>query len=115
MFPISLELLPANFDTEIKTDVEELTRSILKDVVRLAPDEMRNLMTDNPPSLRGNAPAKVTRELFDSIEGDEQNLEISMAGHALFLDPIFEGLPSGGYLNRPFIERGIARALDQIV
>lgn len=116
MIEISTQLQPyaGAFEREIERDVESLTREILKDVVREAPEQMRSLMSDNPPSLVGSPPAKRSKTLFNSIEGDEESQTISMAGHAFFLDPIFEG-KSAGYLNRPFIDKAISRTLAEIV
>lgn len=117
MFELTTKFNPAppELAKEIAKDVEELARSVIKEVVRTAPALMKGAMSDNPPSLRGHAPAKVTGELFNSIEGDEESLEISMAFHAFYLDPVFEGEPGGGgYLDRPFILPAIAKSLEEI-
>lgn len=117
MFPIRLDFQPViqTLETDAPKDIEEIEREILKDVTAKAPMQMQSLMVKGGVSKKGQPPRVQSGTLKGSIEGNEQAFEISMAGHAFYLDPIFEGGTSGGYLHRPFVERAIAKALDEII
>ncbi|MDQ3747971.1 MAG: hypothetical protein M3367_02985 [Acidobacteriota bacterium] len=102
----------ATFERELKTDVESLSREIIKDVAQLAPLKMRESFGGNPPSPRGGPPAIDTGYLSNSLQGTVINAttgHIEMAHYAQYLDPFL-----GGHLDRPFIERAIAKTLDEL-
>lgn len=97
----------------INSDVEEISGEIVKEIVELSPNEMRDLMSDNPPSAFGSPPAVRSGDLSRSLQGrviDRNTGEIQMIGYAEFLDPLF-----GGKLNRPFILTGIDRQIVRTI
>lgn len=108
---------------DLERSADEVTEEIIRFVAEEAPGEMQRIMLESTPSGRsargggqrsapGEPPAIESRELLTSIQGrvlDRSTAEISMASHAQYLDPVF-----GGYLNRPFIERGIEKALEKL-
>lgn len=114
MIDLVLTIEPDSFKGEVEREFENLIAEMLGEVAEDAPDHMRSLMGSKPPSKRGEPPARRTNTLYDSIKGDAKALEIEMAGHAFYLDPIFKGETSGGYLNRPFITEGVDRAVRNL-
>ena len=132
---ISSETMPVQILAELEREAKDITADVMKVIAEDAPDEMRQLMLESNPSgktykrtglnyehgfhqasAEGEAPAIESQELFNSLRGKVLSLdvvEIGMAGHAFYLDPTFNDEPGGGYLNRPFIETGIERALDK--
>lgn len=112
---IEIELDPtiADIVRDLKQDVSEIEKQIVKTVAELAPAEMRNLMLEANPdgktSKIGKLPAIRSGQLADSLQGkvlSEDSATIEMAGHAVYLDPFL-----GGKLNRPFVIEGIDRAV----
>lgn len=127
-FQIEIDIDPEiqRVKTELKQSVEEVTGRLLRAIAQDAPAEMQELMATSAPSgnpargggkhsAKGQPPAIVTRELFNSLSAiadGYESVQINMAAHAFYLDPVFEGAgDGGGYLNRPFIVEGIERAL----
>lgn len=122
-----------NFDTsdiirEIEQDAEEITSDVIKFIAKEAPGEMQQIMLTSTPrgnpapkggfrSAKGQPPAIDTRELLISLQGivlSSREAEIRMADHGFYLDPFFADEPGGGYLDRPFIEKGIENTLSQL-
>jgi hypothetical protein len=123
------------FDFEIKTpeiesvlekEIDEILDDTVQKLADNAPGEMQKVMMLSVPagndykggkrSAKGQPPAIDTRELLTSLQGRvsaKHTVEISMAEHAFYLDPIFEG-EGGGYLDRPFIEDSITKAVERI-
>ena len=107
LFEIAID----SFEKELEGDVKALSDSIVKELVELAPAEMRSLFSDSPPSSVGSPPANRTKTLSGSIKTLDDS-SISMEGYAVYLDPVFEGLAKGaGWANRPFVDKGIDSAL----
>lgn len=111
-FSIEFEPQFASFERGLKSDLEKVSKDIVREVTELAPAEMRDLMGNNPPSLYGSPPVRRTGNLNRSLRGEmigNSMGQISMAGYAEYLDPFL-----GGKLNRPFIASGIDKALVKI-
>lgn len=106
MFEIGLE--PNDVERLLKSDIEDAGKSIVRELVELAPTEMRDLMGASP-SAKGSAPGIKSGSLAKSLKpfGDDS---ISMNHYAEFLDDsVFDG-----YLNRPFLMPGIDKALVKV-
>lgn len=97
---------------DLEKDVEDAFKEIMQYVADKSPDAMRSLMQSGGVSKKGEAPRRQSGELADTIEAQvigNSSVQISFANHAQHLDPVF-----GGYLNRPFIERGIDQVLEKM-
>ncbi|HEY0659604.1 MAG TPA: hypothetical protein VGD05_14105 [Pyrinomonadaceae bacterium] len=104
-FKVGVEFSPG----DLAAAVQETTKEFMRLLAAGMPDEMRSEMRQFPPaSSEGNAPAKRTGELAGSFEAND--LTIVMAGHAQYLDPVFNG-----HLNRPFIMPAVARRLAELI
>lgn len=106
MFEIEIE--PLDLEKSLTADVRDISKSIVKELVELAPVEMRDLMGTSP-SPKGAPPGVKTGSLARSIQsfGDDS---IRMNDYAQYLDDsLFDG-----YLNRPFIVPAIDNALVKI-
>lgn len=103
-----------DFERELQIGLAFAEKELISELVEVAPVEMRELFSDNPPSAIGSPPANRTKGLYYSLgaNGDDS---IVMAEHAFYLDPVFEGQgKGGGWANRPFIEKGLDQALVKI-
>ncbi|MCY7376305.1 MAG: hypothetical protein LH472_10090 [Pyrinomonadaceae bacterium] len=114
MIDFSIEIDPtiAAFERGLTADIEKLSTEIVREVVELAPVEMRDLMGNNPPSARGSAPARRTGNLANSLQGRLTGTnagEIDLIYYSEFLDPFL-----GGKLDRPFALTGIDNAIVKV-
>jgi hypothetical protein len=129
MFDIRIDLLPVleSAVRELKAATDDETRGAMKDLAIDAPEEMRALMdtanrsgrtakrstgTAFQRSAAGEVPAKDSFDLYDSMHGEltgKTELTLYFAGHAEVLDPFL-----GGYLDRPFIEKGLENAVRKL-
>lgn len=111
---------------ELKDATDEEVEHFFKDLAIDAPAEMRTLMdtanrsgrpavrTTGTPFTRsavGEVPGIESFDLYDSMQGEAQgkSATLKFAEHAQWLDPVFDG-----YLNRPFIEKGIENAVKKL-
>ncbi len=102
-----IEVSPDNLERQLTEDVKTLSDSIVKELVELAPAEMRDLMGTSP-SPKGSAPGIKTGSLARSLKGFDDS--VSMNEYAQYLDDsVFDG-----YLNRPFIIPAIDSAIVKI-
>ncbi len=111
-FSIEFDPSLVRFESGLKADVEKVSGELVREITELAPVEMRSLMGSNPPSARGQAPARRTGTLANSLQGQmigQQTGQISMVHYAKYLDPFLSG-----HLERPFISRGIDAALVKV-
>lgn len=111
-FEIELDRDVAAVVRSLEKDIEEASAFLMKEIAEDAPDAMRSLMISGGVSKKGEPPRRQSEELANSIEGQvvsSSSVQISMANHAQWLDPVF-----GGYLHRPFIERGIDQVLEKM-
>jgi hypothetical protein len=120
---IQVSITPSDIARSLNEEIKPLKAKVLQFLADQAPDEMGAVMLESVPSGKnapgggkrsayGQPPAIETRELLTSLQGrvaSENTVEVSMAGHARYLDPVFDG-----YLNRPFIEAGVIRALNKL-
>lgn len=126
LFDLEVEPDLPEIAAELNRSLEDVTAQIIRVIATDAPGEMQELMALSSPSGNpakggghhsavGEPPAIVTRNLFRSLQGraiSPTEAEIEMAASAFYLDPLFEGQgKGGGYLDRPFIEKGIIRAI----
>ena len=117
-FALDISITPADLTAGLETDIQAATRRLLKE---LAPEIEQSVKraVDNPsPSSRGNAPGKRSGELYDSPQATafDDYIELQLAEHAFYLDPIFEGQgKGGGWANRPFIAPSIDDALGAVM
>jgi hypothetical protein len=115
MFEIRINLQPVleSAVRELKAATDKETEGVLKRFAEFAPAELRSLLEDGPPrSVKGNPPHNDSFELYNSIRAEmagKKEVVIEFAEHAQYLDPVF-----GGYLDRPFIERGIESAVKRL-
>ena len=111
-FEIEIDPNAQSVVRDLEKSVEEISAEIMKEIAGGAPDAMRSLMQSGGVSKKGEPPRRQSGELADTIEAQvigSSSVEISFANHAQYLDPVF-----GGYLNRPFIERGIDQVLEKL-
>lgn len=125
-FRINLQPVLEAAIRELKAAAGEETEKLMKDLAIDAPNEMRSLMdtaqrsgrkakrTTGEPftrSARGEIPGIESFDLYDSMRGeaDKNSLTLYFAEEAKYLDPVF-----GGYLNRPFIEKGLENAVKNL-
>jgi len=112
-FSIDFDPNLASFERELKTDIEREGAAVLREIVELAPAEMRDLMGNNPPSARGNPPANRSGDLSRSFTGTMTSAatgQIAMIYYAGYLDPFL-----GGHLDRPLVEEGVDRAVVKVM
>ncbi len=108
-FSIELDPNAGIFAKEISGDVEKVSKELVKQVVELAPQELRDLMGNDSPSQKGSPPANRSGNLSRSYRAIGDN-QISMAGYIRYLDDsVFSG-----YLNRPILAKGIEKALVKV-
>lgn len=122
-FAIQIDISPSDIARSLNEEAKSLKQEVLKFIAEQAPDEMQAVMMESVPtgrpargggrhSAEGQPPAIITRELLTSLQGrvvDENTVEIEMAEHAKYLDPVFDG-----YLNRSFIQPAIIRTLNNV-
>ena len=122
-FAVKFEITPQDVARSLNEAVKPLKREVMQFLADEAPDAMQAVMMESSPagnpargggkhSAYGQPPAIITRTLLTSLRGrviDENTVEIEMAHYAQYLDPAF-----GGRLNRPFIQPGIIRALNNL-
>ena len=95
--------------TDLERSIENVTSKVVRVIAEDAPEEMQSLMTAGGVSVKGESPRIRSGDLFRSLKGtvtSPTEIEIEMIGYSQFLDPVF-----GGNLDRPFVEKGIDRAL----
>ena len=112
-FSIDFDPNLVSFERELKTDIEREATAIVREIVELAPQEMRDLMSDSPPSARGNPPANRSGDLSRSFQGTMTSAasgQIAMIYYAGYLDPFL-----GGHLDRPLVEEGVDRAVVKVM
>jgi len=103
---------------ELKDTTDAEIESILKSIANDAPDEIKSMLGYGDRSKEGEPPTNDSFELYRSITANmsgNKEVTFEFAGHAFFLDPTFKGEgKGGGYLNRPFIEKGIENAVKRL-
>ncbi|MBS3915593.1 MAG: hypothetical protein KG003_13950 [Bacteroidetes bacterium] len=100
------------FRKDLHRSIEQVTAQLVKDFADEVPEQLRALIDDPPPSRTGSPPAKrsgtLQRTLRAYVVGPTA-AEIEFENYVAHLDPIFEGEH-----DRPFIERGIAKTLEEL-
>lgn len=109
---------------ELWREFEVLERNYMGSLAENLDDKMAEVILLSSPSgnkapgggrrsIYGQAPAIESRELLTTLQSKLVNgkiVELEMAEHGFYLDPIFTGLgKGGGYLNRPFVEKGLEK------
>lgn len=98
---------------DLRRSIDEVTAEILRDIEKQAPEQFRQVLDNPPPSKEGGPPAKRLGKLIRTLHVvpiSPTEAELVMEDYAKYLDPFFE---EPNY-DRPFIQRGIARTLEQI-
>lgn len=132
-------MIDVDFDPQIASAMSRLQnaskeeqKAVVRHLAEFAPAEMRQLMDTATRtgktgyrkgggkftrSARGEVPAMDSFDLYHSITARAEGMDviITFAEEAKYLDPVFEGMGNaGGYLRRPFIERGLDEAVKRL-
>lgn len=110
---LEINIEDADVLREVQRSIEEVTGKLIKQVAEGFPEETRALMPEGGVSGKGESPHQQSKKLARSLKATPvlpNALEIEVAEHGFYLDPLFKE-DGGGQLNRPFIERGIDRSL----
>lgn len=121
----SVETESGEVSRNLQMEFEALRNNFMQSVADTAGEKIAEVIFLSSPTGRlapgggkrsdfGQPPAIVSRELVTSLQSrlvDRDEVEVEMAGHGFFLDPVFKGSgKGGGYLERPFIETGLEKA-----
>lgn len=103
---------------DLKAATDEAVAEVMKTAAKDAPTELRNLLGYGDPSKAGEPPTNDSFELYRSIragQSGKREITLEFAPHAFYLDPNFKGQgKGGGYLNRPFIDKGLENAVKKL-
>jgi hypothetical protein len=130
MINLQSELIPGipAIIKELEREMKDVEKEYLSEFADRLPDEIQRVIFASNPSgkpargggrhsAQGQPPAIITKELVNSpraqVVGDDA-VELALAGHAFYLDPLFDGEPGGGYLDRPFIEKAVERTMQAL-
>lgn len=98
---------------DLNRTIEEVTAQLLRDFKKEAPGQFTEILDNPPPSKEGGPPAKRTGNLIRTLKVNVINptdAEIIFPFYVQHLEPFFEE-PNH---DRPFVQRAIARTLDQL-